>query len=415
MTTPTTENDNPSGPEAEPRRLTRSRTDHVIAGVCGGLGRYANVDPVVFRVALAVLAFFGGVGVLLYLIGWLFLPEDGDTSSPAESILGRGHSSTNAALTVLLLVLAAIALMIALDGDHVFILALVVLGGILLVRHTSDQPRPPQPPAAPPEGGGPPTSPTGPTAATQQPYAPHGPYATSSYATSPYAGAPPSGPDATTAQFSPPPPPPPRPPRERPVLGRIVVSLGLLLLAGLMVANRLGADIPAAAVVAAALGVVGLGLVLGAFFGRARGLPIALGVILTLVLFGLTTAHHVDRSFSAEARDVTWAPATVTQLQPSYHLDAGSALLDLRGIDFTGASESTRVSVGAGNTEIRLPDNVDVTVHGHVGAGQLDLFDLGTGGLSADRTVTDHGVDGPGGGQLELYIDNGIGSIEVKR
>ena len=45
-----------------------------------------------WRVLLAVLGFFGGVGMLVYLIGWLIIPGEGDTASPIESLLGRGRS-----------------------------------------------------------------------------------------------------------------------------------------------------------------------------------------------------------------------------------------------------------------------------------------------------------------------------------
>jgi phage shock protein C len=50
------------------RLLRRSREDRVIAGVCGGLGRYLEVDPVLLRIALVILTVSGGLGVLLYLV-----------------------------------------------------------------------------------------------------------------------------------------------------------------------------------------------------------------------------------------------------------------------------------------------------------------------------------------------------------
>jgi phage shock protein C len=54
-------------------RLYRSAKDKVIAGVCGGLGEYLRVDPVVFRV-LFVLAGINGVGLAVYIILWLLIP-----------------------------------------------------------------------------------------------------------------------------------------------------------------------------------------------------------------------------------------------------------------------------------------------------------------------------------------------------
>ncbi len=81
------------------RRPRRSMNDRKIAGVAGGLGRAFGVDPVLFRVAFAILA-FTGFGLLLYVLGWLLLPADGDEVSPAESLLGRGQSSTPPAVAV---------------------------------------------------------------------------------------------------------------------------------------------------------------------------------------------------------------------------------------------------------------------------------------------------------------------------
>ena len=56
------------------KRLHRSMQDRKIAGVCGGLGEYFELDPVLFRAAFVVLAFAGGLGILLYLALWLVVP-----------------------------------------------------------------------------------------------------------------------------------------------------------------------------------------------------------------------------------------------------------------------------------------------------------------------------------------------------
>ena len=71
--------------------LRRSRDDRVIAGVCGGLGRYFGIDPVLVRIAALLLIFAGGAGIVLYLIGWLAIPEesDGPERTPAEDELER--------------------------------------------------------------------------------------------------------------------------------------------------------------------------------------------------------------------------------------------------------------------------------------------------------------------------------------
>jgi phage shock protein C len=55
-------------------RLYRSQTDRMVAGVCGGLAKYFNIDPTVIRLVFVVLALAGGPGVLLYLLLWIITP-----------------------------------------------------------------------------------------------------------------------------------------------------------------------------------------------------------------------------------------------------------------------------------------------------------------------------------------------------
>jgi phage shock protein PspC (stress-responsive transcriptional regulator) len=77
----------------EPRRLTRSSTDRVIGGVCGGLAAYFKIDPLIVRLAAIGLALLGGVGVLLYLAAMLLVPEEGGappTESRTRTVIGVG-------------------------------------------------------------------------------------------------------------------------------------------------------------------------------------------------------------------------------------------------------------------------------------------------------------------------------------
>jgi len=57
------------------KKLYRSRTNFVFAGICGGLGEYLNVDPTILRVVTVLLVFADGVGLLAYLIGWIIIPR----------------------------------------------------------------------------------------------------------------------------------------------------------------------------------------------------------------------------------------------------------------------------------------------------------------------------------------------------
>jgi len=61
---------------SEKKTLRRSRDDRVIAGVCGGLGSYFKIDPVILRVIWVLLIFGFGTGILAYLICWLVIPPE---------------------------------------------------------------------------------------------------------------------------------------------------------------------------------------------------------------------------------------------------------------------------------------------------------------------------------------------------
>ncbi|MEI6139930.1 MAG: PspC domain-containing protein [Mariniphaga sp.] len=61
-----------------PKRLTRSRNDRMLAGVCGGIADYLIVDPTVVRLVFALATFFTVVfpGILIYLVMWIIVPKD---------------------------------------------------------------------------------------------------------------------------------------------------------------------------------------------------------------------------------------------------------------------------------------------------------------------------------------------------
>ena len=61
---------------AQTRRLYRSRTDRKLAGVCGGLAQYSNIDATLIRVLFVVLALLGGPGLVIYLLMWILVPEE---------------------------------------------------------------------------------------------------------------------------------------------------------------------------------------------------------------------------------------------------------------------------------------------------------------------------------------------------
>lgn len=65
-----------AAPERSPRRLVRSRSNKMVAGVCGGLAVYTGLDANLIRILLVAAVVFGfGTGIVLYVAAWLLMPE----------------------------------------------------------------------------------------------------------------------------------------------------------------------------------------------------------------------------------------------------------------------------------------------------------------------------------------------------
>lgn len=69
--------DQPYGQPRPVKRLTRSRDDQMIAGVCGGIARYAGLDPTLIRVLAVIAAIFAFPGALIgYVVAWAIMPQE---------------------------------------------------------------------------------------------------------------------------------------------------------------------------------------------------------------------------------------------------------------------------------------------------------------------------------------------------
>jgi phage shock protein PspC (stress-responsive transcriptional regulator) len=123
------------------KRLERSRSDRMVAGVCGGLAQYFGIHPAFYRVGFVVLTLLGGAGVLIYAAAALVLPDEGKEDSVATAVL-RNRRDRPWPLIGLALVGVAIASLLARatlwpHGDAWFLL-LIAGGAILWVtRHSS--------------------------------------------------------------------------------------------------------------------------------------------------------------------------------------------------------------------------------------------------------------------------------------
>jgi phage shock protein PspC (stress-responsive transcriptional regulator) len=118
-------------PEPEPRRLKRSGSDAVIGGVASGLGRYFNVDPILFRIGFVLLAFVGAVGVLAYLALLAFVPSDGEDRPD-----GAARTAVAVVGTVVLgcVLVTFLGLPLFFFGPGLLVIGLVGLAGYLLWR-----------------------------------------------------------------------------------------------------------------------------------------------------------------------------------------------------------------------------------------------------------------------------------------
>jgi phage shock protein PspC (stress-responsive transcriptional regulator) len=99
------------------RRLERSASGRMVAGVCAGLGRYFDLNPAFFRLGFVVLTLLGGAGILIYLAAVLVVPEEGKERSLAEQVLAERRERP---WPLVGLALAAVALIVLLSRASVW-------------------------------------------------------------------------------------------------------------------------------------------------------------------------------------------------------------------------------------------------------------------------------------------------------
>jgi phage shock protein PspC (stress-responsive transcriptional regulator) len=113
-----------------------------------------------------------------------------------------------------------------------------------------------------------------------------------------------------------------------------------------------------------------------------------------------------DVSFDNGVGNRTYAPATPTALQSSYHLGVGRMRLDLSALP-AGTNRHVDARVDVGHLIVVLPRDAGVTVHAHAKAGDLNVLGEHTDGRNVDLTV--------GGGRLTVDAHVGAGDVEVER
>jgi phage shock protein PspC (stress-responsive transcriptional regulator) len=387
-------------------RPHRRRDDRKIAGVAAAIGRRYGIDPILVRIAFVVAAIYGGVGILLYLLGWLLLPEEGDAVSPAEALLGQGRSSMSKGLTVVL----ALALIPAASGafwgdvSAVFTLLLVAAGLYLLHRNRGAI-QPAQRPDRADLGSAQPADTVADT--------PPGSADTSGKRTPPAwdpLGVAPFAWDLPepSAQAE----PEPTPPRRRSIVTPVTIGLALVVAGAGTILALTGDWIGPQQVAAVTLAVVGGGLLVGAFRHGGRGL-IGLAIPLALITYALWVTSIDNFNDFGDRR---WHATTVAEVQPRYELSAGEVTLDLSQLRLGNSDRvQTAVRVGAGEIRVLVPPNADVDVHCQAGVGNAECLDSQSRGFAPREDRVDLGPDGEGGGRIVLDLSVGAGKIGVHR
>ncbi|ONF65795.1 LiaF domain-containing protein, partial [Amycolatopsis keratiniphila] len=164
-------------------------------------------------------------------------------------------------------------------------------------------------------------------------------------------------------------------------------------------------------VIGLTLGVVGIGLVAGSFVRGGRGL-IGLAVPLAIVGMALTTVPFENFSVKGGVGDLTATPSQVSEVLPEYHRSAGNIDVDLTKLP-AGASVTTKVTNGAGNSTVLVPTGAEVKVSCETGAGEVDCLGQSRSGVGED--TIDFTSPGGNGQKITLQVKNGVGNVEVRR
>src|SRR6187399_654299 len=126
------------------KRLERTRSDRMLAGVCGGLARYFGIHPAFYRVGFVVLTLIGGAGILVYLAAALVIPDEGKADSIAAETLRDARDRPWPLVGLALLALAGVVLLSRVtlwpSGDAAWILILLAGGAILFLARRSGAP-----------------------------------------------------------------------------------------------------------------------------------------------------------------------------------------------------------------------------------------------------------------------------------
>ena len=349
----------PAPIEPAERRWARS-DDRIMLGVAGGLARGLAIDPLFVRIAFVVLALFSGVGLLIYVAGFLLLADS--ASSPPPGIIRR--------ILGIAAVIASARWLVRGDAhlpDAGWVVAIGLLGiAVALWRGRS------APVEAPP--------------------------VESTIALDTARSA--SRWSSWTAQRR----QRPRPPRSP--LGWLGIGAATVVGAVVWLFNS-GAGNRGTLAFGWATAVLGATMIVGTFMGRARWLilPAAATAGAALVAAALNFAGTGLNHHAGDRTEYIGAGSTPAK---RYQLGSGDLTLYVQD-DVTDVS--TAGEVGIGSIHVVVPDNAHVVVNAAVGIGTIDVFGSSRDGYRRVLNVE----SGTGGHVLHLRLRTGVGSIHVER
>lgn len=375
--------------------LRRDSTRRVVGGVCAGLARTWNVDPLLVRAALIVaVVVTSGLALFMYLGLWLVIPTDRSFARP------RRVWTPARTLIALGLVAGATALIVP-EGRPATV-GFVILGVLAIAWYASvsRRRRLPPPPSTlteqqwrqPPMPGRAPVLP--PAHASESPAYPQpGPYlANPTYASQAYLYGPRQ----------------PRPRAWRPiVLGTLLAWIGLGL------AGSAGVSVQAVAYPAAVLALIGIGLVAAsrpsrAMFGRPRGL-VGVGLLTALLTMGMLLADGPPAQVApASSHRIV---SSAAELSSSIDLGVGTHTLDLGALTLD-RDRTVTVTQDAGSLTLILPKDAAVDAHYAVDAGSITTPKQRLNGMDEQATESYGAAGKP---TLTIVVQLSVGTLEVKR
>ncbi|MGI5393215.1 PspC domain-containing protein [Streptomyces sp. CA-251251] len=428
----------PAGPDVAepPPSFRRDRRHKTFAGVCAGLGRQCDMDPVIFRITLAVLSATGGIGLIFYGFAWLFVPYDDEDENEVRKLLtGRVDGQALAAVLFALVGCGVLLTMLNNGGVLTFavVLSLLLAGAGYWSRHRkAPDPDPLAAQAvadAPPEAQAPPMMFTWPSW-WREPIVKDG----TRVGGTGYLWGPPDSEDRDIAAAVDigrgvpgggraggcerrPRPPQPRGPHG---IGGWVFLLALL--AGFLGTRLTWDDQPLGtslqAGLACALAVLGIGIAVSSFLGRTGAGSIFLAIVTAGLLAGSAAVpEHVGTDWVRR----TWEPTTAAGVHEQYDIGAGTGTLDLSGLDLAaGQTVTTRADVGVGRIRVVVPQDMTVRLNVEVGVGDIQLpgddekdVDVAPGKHKEITLSPTAGVKAAG--TLDLDLQVGVGQAEVSR